>query len=71
MGEIAKAAYIYTQGLRQVQAVANLGDAAASHHRHAADRRSERSDAMFFPGSRYASMTHLQVDAAGRHGRAR
>jgi hypothetical protein len=28
--EIAKAAYVYSQGLRQVQAVANLGDAAAS-----------------------------------------
>jgi hypothetical protein len=30
MGDIAKVAYIYTQGLRQVQALANLGDAAAS-----------------------------------------
>jgi hypothetical protein len=28
--EIAKAAYVYSQGLRQVQALANLGDAAAS-----------------------------------------
>jgi hypothetical protein len=30
MQEIAQVAYVYTQGLRQVQAVANLGDAAAS-----------------------------------------
>jgi hypothetical protein len=30
MKAIAKAAYVYSQGLRQVQAVANLGDAAAS-----------------------------------------
>jgi hypothetical protein len=30
MGDIAKIAYVYTQGLRQVQALANLGDAAAS-----------------------------------------
>ena len=30
MKQIAKVAYAYTQGLRQVQAVANLGDAAAS-----------------------------------------
>jgi hypothetical protein len=30
MKQIAKAAYVYSQGLRQVQAVANLGDAAAS-----------------------------------------
>ena len=30
MGTLAKAAYVYSQGLRQVQAVANLGDAAAS-----------------------------------------
>jgi hypothetical protein len=30
MADIAKIAYVYTQGLRQVQAMANLGDAAAS-----------------------------------------
>jgi hypothetical protein len=30
MKQIAQVAYVYTQGLRQVQAVANLGDAAAS-----------------------------------------
>jgi hypothetical protein len=30
MKDIAKVAYVYTQGLRQVQAAANLGDAAAS-----------------------------------------
>lgn len=30
MKQIATAAYVYSQGLRQVQAVANLGDAAAS-----------------------------------------
>ena len=30
MRKIAKVAYIYTQGLREVQAAANLGDAAAS-----------------------------------------
>ena len=30
MKQIAKVAYTYSQGLRQVQAVANLGDAAAS-----------------------------------------
>lgn len=30
MKTIAQAAYVYSQGLRQVQAVANLGDAAAS-----------------------------------------
>ena len=30
MKQIAQVAYIYSQGLRQVQAVANLGDAAAS-----------------------------------------
>jgi hypothetical protein len=28
--DVAKAAYVYSQGLRQVQAIANLGDAAAS-----------------------------------------
>ena len=30
LGTVAKVAYTYSQGLRQVQAVANLGDAAAS-----------------------------------------
>jgi hypothetical protein len=30
MADIAKVAYVYTQGLRQVQALVNLGDAAAS-----------------------------------------
>jgi len=30
LGTIAKVAYVYSQGLRQVQALANLGDAAAS-----------------------------------------
>jgi len=30
MADIAKIAYVYTQGLRQTQALANLGDAAAS-----------------------------------------
>ena len=30
MKQIAQVAYMYSQGLRQVQAVANLGDAAAS-----------------------------------------
>ena len=30
MRTMAKVAYAYSQGLRQVQAVANLGDAAAS-----------------------------------------
>jgi hypothetical protein len=30
LGTVAKVAYVYSQGLRQLQAVANLGDAAAS-----------------------------------------
>jgi hypothetical protein len=30
MKPLANIAYVYTQGLRQVQAAANLGDAAAS-----------------------------------------
>lgn len=30
MGSLAQAAYVYSQGLRQVQALANLGDSAAS-----------------------------------------
>ncbi|MBN3753673.1 hypothetical protein G3N95_12045 [Paraburkholderia sp. Tr-20389] len=30
MADVAKIAYVYTQGLRQTQALANLGDAAAS-----------------------------------------
>jgi hypothetical protein len=30
LGTVAKVAYVYSQGLRQVQALANLGDAAAS-----------------------------------------
>ena len=37
MAGIAQAAYNYTQGLRQVQAIANLGQVGRQHPRHAAD----------------------------------
>ena len=55
-------AYIYTQGLRQAQAVANLARLRGQHRRHAADSALGGAP-MFFPGSRYCRIAHLHRDA--------